>query len=236
MQSNRLIPERPVPAFAAAKRLFTSLPALAMACAWLTACSGIPVSSLPKLLNLNAQLLDARPAEFSIAIQIDARMVPPPGSAPVLEVSVVPNVNNAFEDINKKIPLNLANAGPTTDANLLPVSLGLQAAPNGRRWLIYNFAPPAQAELTQIQNTIKKLMNDKKAGTGPGRGGGKISVGIAQDSMIGRDAAFANTRWESWLQSRKAEGFFELWSGTVGGLLKQTGLGRAPPTTPAPQK
>lgn len=147
-----------------------------------------------------------------------------------------PNVNNAFEDINKKIPLNLANAGPTTDANLLPVSLGLQAAPNGRRWLIYNFAPPAQAELTQIQNTIKKLINDKKAGTGPGRGGGKISVGIAQDSMIGRDAAFANTRWESWLQSRKAEGFFELWSGTVGGLLKQTGLGRAPPTTPAPQK
>ncbi len=194
------------------------------------------MSSIPRLLNLNGQLLDARPAEFSIAIQIDARLIPPPGSGPVLEVSVRPRVVGAFEEINKKIPLNLANPGSTTDANLLPVSLGLQAAPSGRRWLVYNFGPAAQAELTQIQVTIKKLTSDKKAGSGPGKDGGLISVGIAQDSMIGRDAAFANTRWESWLQSRKADGFFELWSGTVGGLLKQTGLGRPAPTTPVQQQ
>ena len=218
------------------ERLVTMLLPLAMACAVLTACSGIPVSSIPKLLNLNAQLLDAKPAEFSIAIQLDARLVPPPGSAPVLEVTITPNGVSSFEEINKKIPLRLADAGSTADANLLPLSVGLQAAPNGRRWLIYNFAPAAQAELIQIQSTIKKLVSDKKAGSGPGKGGGKISVGIAQDSMIGRDAAFAGTRWESWVQSRKAEGFFELWSGTAGGLLKQTGLGRPPLTTATPQK
>ncbi len=218
--------------------LLTLSLSLAMVCALLTACSGIPVSSIPRLLNLNAQLLDAKPAEFTIAIQIDARLTPPPGSAPVLEVTVVPNGASSFDDINKKIPLSLSDTGTgiQADTNPLAISLGLQAAPKGRRWLIYNFAPTAQAELVQIQNTIKKLISDKKAGSGPGRGGGKMSVGIAQDSMIGRDPAFASTRWESWVQTRKTEGLFELWSGTVGGLLKQSGLGRPPPTTVAPQK
>jgi hypothetical protein len=199
---------------------------LAISCVMLSACSGIPVSSIPRLLNLNAQLLDANPAEFSIAIQIDSRMTPPTGGVPVLEILVEPRQTGGFEAINKKIPLNLVNAGLPADANSLAVRAGLQAAPNGRRWLLYNFAPASQLELTQLQSSIKKLMNDRKTGSGPGQGGGKVTAGIAQDSMLGRDAAYANTRWESWLQTRKAEGFFELWSGTVGGLIKQTGLGR----------
>jgi hypothetical protein len=189
------------------------------------------VSSIPRLLNLNAELLDAKPAEFSIAIQIDARMTPPPGGVPVLEILIEPRETGGFETINKKIYLNLVNTGLAADANSYAVSAGLQAAPNGRRWLLYNFAPASQSELIQIQSTIKKLMNDRNSGSGPGKGGGKVTAGIAQDSMLGRDAAYASTRWESWLQTRRAEGFFELWSGTVGGLLKQTGLGR--PTSAA---
>ena len=206
--------------------------ASALSFSLLSACSGIPISSIPRLLNLNGQLLDAKPAEFSIAIQLDARMTPPPGGVPVLEVLVAPKETNAFQTIIKKIPLNLVNAGLPADANALAVSAGLRAAPIGRRWLIYNFAPASQAELIEIQGTIKKLMIDRKAGSGPGKDGGKVSLGIAQDSMLGRDAAFANTRWESWLQTRKAEGFFELWSGTAGGLLKQTGLSGVSSTPP----
>lgn len=213
-------------------RVFTSFIVLAAVCALLGACSGIPVSSIERLLNLNAQLLDAKPAEFSIAIQLDARMTPPTGAVPVLEVLIAPKQTNGFQTLSKNIPFNLVNAILPADANALAVSAGLQAAPNGRRWLIYNFAPASQAELIQIQSTIKKLMADRKASSGPGKDGGFITVGIAQDSMFGRDDAFANTRWESWLQTRKAEGFFELWSGTAGGLLKQTGLGRAPPPLP----
>ena len=214
-------------------RFFASFIALAVTCVVVGGCSGIPMSSIPRLLNLNAQLLDAKPADFSIAIQLDARMTPPPGAVPVLEVWVTPKQPDGFQSITKKIPFNLVNAGLPAEANALAVSARLQAAPGGRRWLVYNFAPASQAELIQIQGAIKQLMANSKAGSGSGKGGGNITVGIAQNSMLGRDAAFANTRWESWLQTRKAEGFFELWSGTAGGLLKQTGLGRAP-TTPPP--
>jgi hypothetical protein len=213
-------------------RATASFIALAFTCLLLSACSGIPVSSIPRLLNLNAQLLDANPAEFSIAIQIDSRMSPPPGGVPVLEILIEPREAGGFETVTKKIPLNLINTGLSADANSFAVKAGLQSAPNGRRWLLYNFAPASQSELIQTQSTIKKLMNDKKTGSGPGKGGGKVTAGIAQDSMVGNDAAFANTRWESWLQTRKAEGFFELWSGTVGGLIKQTGLGRTTPNAP----
>ena len=91
---------------------------------------------------------------------------------------------------------------------------------------MYGFAPDSQAELQRLQATIKSLLQDRKNGSGPGKDGGKISAGIAQESMPTRDPAFANTRWESWLQTRQSEGLFELWSGTVGALLKQTGAPR----------
>ncbi len=67
----------------------------------------------------------------------------------------------------------------------------------------------------------------RQAGSGPGKGGGKITEGIAQEGIAARNAACANTRWESWLQTRQSEGFYELWSGTVGVLLKNAGRPKA---------
>ena len=64
-------------------------------------------------------------------------------------------------------------------------------------------------------------MQDKQSGDGQGKGGGKVNAGIAEDSIPAGDPAFANTRWESWLQTRKSEEFFELWSGTACALLRQ---------------
>ena len=202
----------------------------ALAAALLGACSGVPLTSIPKLLRLSSQLLDANPAEFRVAIQLDARMAPTPGGAPVMEVVIEPAVPGAFEVVNKKLPMRLVNgqAGPATatatatDTTALR-SFGLQAAPPGRRWLIYSFTPESQAELVRIQTAVKRLQQDKQAGSGPGKGGGKTYIGIAQEGIAARDPAFANTRWESWLQTRQSEGFYELWSGTVGALLKQAG-------------
>jgi hypothetical protein len=48
-----------------------------------------------------------------------------------------------------------------------------------------------------------------------------VSVGISQEGVAPTDPALANTRWESWLQTSRREGFFELWSGTVAALLEQ---------------
>ena len=114
----------------------------------------------------------------------------------------------------------------STDTTALR-SFGLKAAPLGRRWLIYSFTPESQAELVRIQTAVKRLQQDKQAGSGPGKGGGRTYIGIAQEGIAARDPAFANTRWESWLQTRQSEGFYELWSGTVGALLKQAGRPKA---------
>ena len=192
----------------------------------LTGCSGVPITSVPRLLRLNGQLLDIQPAEFMVAIQMDARMTQPGGSAPLLDVEVKPNTPGAFQPIAKKIPFRLATPDARSDANATVSSLGLQAAPPGRRWVVYSFAPESQAELQRLQATIKRLLQDRQAGSGPGKDGGKISAGIAQESVPARDPAFANTQWQSWLQTRRNEGFFELWSGNVGTLLKQTGAPR----------
>ena len=186
----------------------------------LAGCSGVPITSVPRLLRLNSQLLEINPAEFMVAIQMDARMTPPGGGAAVLEVDVIPNVPSSFQAISKKIPFRSVTTDTRGDPSAAASSLGLQAAPAGRRWVIYSFAPDSQAELQRLQGTIKQFMQDRKTGTGPGKDGSKITAGIAQESIAAKDPAFANTRWESWLQTRRSEGFFELWSGTVGALLK----------------
>lgn len=210
----------------------TIIATCALAAALLGACSGVPLTSIPKLLRLSGQLLDANPAEFRVAVQLDARMAPTPGGAPVMEVVIEPAVPGAFEVVNKKLPMRLVNgqASPSTatatDTTALR-SFGLQAAPPGRRWLIYSFTPESQAELVRVQTTAKRLQQDKQTGSGPGKGGGKTYIGIAQEGIAARDPAFANTRWESWLQTRQSEGFYELWSGTVGSLLKQAGRPKA---------
>lgn len=205
-----------------------------LAAALLGACSGVPLTSIPRLLRLNGQLLDAKPAEFMVAVQLDAGMVPPPGGVPVMELVIEPAVPGAFEVVNKKLPMRVVSAqsnGQASADNTALRSFGLDPAKSGRRWLIYSFTPESQAELERIQTAIKRLQQDKQAGTGPGKGGGKVTVGIAQEGIAARDPAFANTRWESWLQTRQSEGFYELWSGTVGALIKQAGKTRAEPET-----
>jgi hypothetical protein len=183
----------------------------------MTGCSGIPVSSIPRLLQLNTQLLDAKPSEFMLAVQLDARMLPPPGGAPMMEVKVEPTVPGSFEVIHQKLPMRLAHINDSAAVR----SLGLQAAPKGRHWLVYSFTPESQAELQRLQLNIKSLLQAKSSGSNPSKGSGKVSVGIAQEGIAVSDPVFASSRWESWLQTRQAEGFFELWSGTVGTLLKQ---------------
>jgi hypothetical protein len=209
----------------------TTISAISVLAAALSgACSGVPLTSMPRLLRLSSQLLDAKPAEFMVAIQLDSRMAPTPGGVPVMELVIEPTVLGAFEIINKRLPMRLVNGQASTDSTALR-SFGLQAAPLGRRWLIYSFTPESQAELVRIQTAVKRLQQDKQAGAGPGKGGGKVTLGIAQEGIAARDPAFANTQWESWLQTRQSEGFYELWSGTVGTLIKQAGRPNAEPET-----
>jgi hypothetical protein len=94
-------------------------------------------------------------------------------------------------------------------------TLGLPAPPEDRRWLIYSLAPESQAELQNIQDKFMRMQNRKT--------GGSLSVGIEQAGIAARDPALADSRWESWLQTSAQEGFFELWTGTISDLLRQSG-------------
>lgn len=174
----------------------------------LVACTGIPLRSLPRLMTLQSELLEANPAEFMVAIQVDARMVPPPGAVPILQLAIRPSESGAFEVIDKKLPLRFTIAS----AN----ALGLVTPPADRRWLVYSLTPESQAELFRIQGYFKHIQALKH-----GKGGGSISVGIAQDGVAAKDASLANTQWASWLQTSRQEGFFELWSGSIAELLKR---------------
>lgn len=173
----------------------------------LVACTGIPVTSLPRLYSLQGQILDIQPSDFMLAIQMDERMAPPASAVPVMHLAIKPQEPGAFEAVDKKLPMQWASQTPK--------SLGLQAADKGRRWLVFDFPAASQAELTRLQIQFKSVQAQRK-----GKSGGSISVGIAQDGVAVNAPALAGTRWESWLQTSKAQGFFELWSGTVASLLK----------------
>lgn len=187
-------------------RIFSALLVLLIATV-LSACSGVPLRSIPKLLQLSNQLLEANPAEFTVALQVDARLAPPPDAVPLLLIKVTPKEATAFPAIDKKLPLQVAVANAAT--------LGLEAPALGRRWLVYTMPASTQTELQAIQTTIRKA-KEKGDGKGDGKGGGTLAVGIAQDSLTRAltDPVLLNTRWETWLQTKKVDGFFEVWSGT----------------------
>ena len=173
----------------------------------LAACSGIPLRSMPKLMALQGQLLEANPAEFLFAVQVDARLVPPAGAVPELALAIRPAKPGAFEAVDRKLPMAMTVAA----AN----GLGLATPPAHRRWLIYALTPESRAELARLQAQFKRLRAQRGE-----TGGGSLSLGIAQEGIAVADPALADTHWESWLRVSRRDGFFELWSGTLAELRK----------------
>lgn len=175
-------------------------------CATLVACSGVPLRSLPRLMQMSGTLLDASPVDVMLALQVDARLVPPANAVPLLIIKVTPREPGGFVPIDKKLPLQVAVASAAT--------LGLDAPPLGRRWLIYSMPATTQAELQRIQATMRQAKANAT--------GGSLSLGVEQQSLAVAvtDPALAETRWETWLQMKKADGFLEVWSGTPAQLKK----------------
>ena len=173
----------------------------------LMACGGVPLSSVPRLMALQGELLSMNPAEFMLAVQTDERLVPPAGSTPTLNIDIRPREEGAFERVERKLPMRVAVASAPT---------GVPRAASGRRWMVYSFDAESQAVLARIQSSFKRIQAERQ-----GKSGGSLSVGIAQDGLAADDPRLANTRWESWLQTQRQAGFYELWSGTLGELKAQ---------------
>ncbi len=173
----------------------------------LAACGGIPLRSLPRLMQLSGQMLDANPAHFMVALQVDARLTPPAGAVPYLLLKLTPKVAGAFEPVDKKLPLAMSSTGGAT--------LGLDAPGPGRRWLVYSLPPATQAELQKVQAMVKLAQAQ------PGyQRGGSLAMGVEQNDLAVADPALARTRWSTWMQVKQSEGFFEVWNGTPEEILK----------------
>jgi hypothetical protein len=171
------------------------------------ACAGIPLGSVPRLLKLQDDILNASPPEVMVAIQVDARLVPPAGGSPELVVRIQPAQPGTFEGIDRSLPMKFAVA--STNA------LGLETPSPDRRWLVYSLTAESQAELSRIQDSFRRLKMQPS-----GNGGVRVGVGIAQEGVAVRDPALSDTRWDTWLQTSRQEGFYEIWSGTIAQLLK----------------
>ena len=175
--------------------------------ACLTACSGIPLSTVPRLLTLQSEVLQADPGQFMLAIQTDERMVPPAGSTPTLDIALRPRAAGSFEPWERKLPMAMV----TTAA-----PAGLPRAGRGRHWLVYSLDPSSQRELEQLRERMSALQ-----AKGKGWPGGSLSIGISQEGIAVDDPRLAHTRWETWLQASARGGFFPLWSGTLEQLRAQ---------------
>lgn len=177
---------------------------LALICGCLlAACGGIPLMSMPKLIALQGKLLDANPSAFMVAIQADTRLSPPAGSSPVLNIDIKPKEEGDFPRVQRMLKMQ--------SSEWSPVLRGLSPAPAGRRWLVYSFTPESAAELRRIQETFRELKGKSK--------GGSVTLGISQENIAARNPELADTKWESWVQATREDGFFELWSGKLGDLL-----------------
>lgn len=184
-----------------------------VACALLAACAGVPLTSVPRLIALQGQLLNADPTQFMLAIQTDALMVPPPGAVPTLNIAIRPREAGAFEALERKLPMRL---------NVASAPTGLPRAGAGRRWMIYSLTPESADELARIQAYFKRMQAQRSRSPG-----GTLGVGIAQDGVAADDPRLARTEWQSWLQTSAEAGFFELWSGTIAELKERARANQA---------
>jgi hypothetical protein len=174
----------------------------------LGACAGVPLGALPRLYRLQQQVLEMDPGELTLALQIDARLAPPAGTVPTLHITLRPAEPGAFEPLDRKLPMQLDRATGGEP--------GLPAAVRSRQWLLYSLPPASQAELRQIQASFRRIRAERE-----GKRGGSLSIGIDQAGLAPNDPAWAASRWETWLRTSRAEGFWELWSGPVADLLAQ---------------
>lgn len=177
-------------------------------CTALIACSGVPLRSLPRLMKIPSEIMEANPADIMVALQVDARLTPPAGAVPLLVIKLTPREPGGFEPINKKLPLDLSVASVA--------SLGLAPPAAGRRWLIYKMPTSTQVELQRIHTIVRQAQGNPKSG-------GSLGIGVEQDSLAVTDPALANMPWQTWLQIKKADGFFEVWSGTAAQLQPLVG-------------
>lgn len=162
-------------------------------------------------MNLQQELLEARPAEFMFAVQTDDRVIPRSDATPSLDIAFKPAEGSGLQALVRKLPMRLV---------VQDRPAGLAASPAGRRWMVYSLTPESQLEMARQQASFKAQLAARKSEP-DSKKGGTLTVGISQEGIAVDDPSLAYTHWNSWLQTSGQRGYFELWSGTIADLKAQ---------------
>lgn len=176
----------------------------------LSGCTGVPLTSWPRLMSLSHDLMEADPAAFALAVQVDKRLTPPADAVPYLHLAIRPSNEGAFTPVIQDLPMQfeIADTQP----------LGLAPAGSNRHWLMYSFPSSSQEALRRIRTDFEHLRTEQEDKE---NGGGSVSIGIEHSHLAVTDPALADTRWETWLKTSAREGYFEIWSGSIDRLRAQ---------------
>lgn len=180
---------------------------IAVAGAALAGCAGVPLATMARLATLRPDdLLAADPRQVSVALDVDARVKPAAGRAPVVDLALEPVDPAAFAPLELALP---SEPDPT------PVrDLGLAAPAPGRHWLVYRLTEPAARDLALAQATMRRAREAKHKG--------RLSLEVRNDWIAEFYPVARGSAASTWLRLARADGYFELWSGRIPATAPRT--------------
>lgn len=161
------------------------------------ACTGVPVRTMAKLAVAGPEeFLGADARDVRVAIDVDARVKPGEGRVPVLDVALVP-ASGAKRGWAIPLEPDSAAAG----------AQGLRAPRDGRHWLVWRLPEPGRRDFREMQAALRAMQANDASGT--------LAITVRQDWIGEGWPALRQDRIETWVRTRVADGYYELWSGRV---------------------
>lgn len=176
---------------------------LATAALALAACAGVPMRTMAKLALAGPdEFLGADPRDLRVALDVDARVKPQPDRVPMLDVALVPT-SGAKRSWSIPLEPDPASAG----------AQGLRAPRDGRHWLVWRLPEPGVRDFREMQAALKAMRAKDESGS--------LAITVRQDWIGDGWPALKRDRIETWVRTRTADGYYELWSGRVGEAMER---------------
>jgi hypothetical protein len=167
------------------------------------ACGGVPMRTMAKLaISGPDEFLGADPRDVRVALDVDTRVKPQAGRVPVLDVALVP-ASGATRSWSIPLEPDPASAG----------GQGLRAPRDGRHWLVWRLPEPGVRDFREMQAALKAMQANDESGS--------LAITVRQDWIGDGWPALKQDRIETWVRTRSADGYFELWSGRVGDAARE---------------
>ncbi len=173
----------------------------------LTACAGVPISTVARLSTKGPDyLLDAQPVDLRVALEVDERIKAAATQPPVLVAVLKSGDADATPVLERNIPL----AADAAAADLL----GLPAPGARRNWLVWRVDPAGARQFAEVQQRLRDMRAAKQKGS--------LGLGVKLDGIAEAFPQFMSTEIAVWMLIRPADGYYKMWSGRIAEAAKKT--------------